>query len=614
MSATDRVLNLSEPKTISDVSILEEQMVENVRRVMAATVGVRLGPAQASGVIVSSNGYVLTASHVAGAPGQYVKIIMSDGRRLDGRTLGSNPDVDGAMIQITTPGTWAYTPISKNGPPSKGTWCMAVGHPGGVIPGRTPPVRVGRVLQADKYVIRTDATISGGDSGGPLFDMHGQVIGIHSRISRIATDNLHVPAQTYLDTWESLVSGQMSRIRPRSQFLAMFDVNQDSSIISSEIREPTHRKIYERLAAKFDFDPNHPQSIEDLRTRLNLKIAPDNPMSVRKPGTVFEVAMNDAPHLPPDKYTRGSDVIRAFTDASMNVRRSTVEIWGKGEVVALGTVVDKYGRILTKASELPRIRGRVATLKCRLYDNSFVEAEFISEDPDTDFAMLKIKSKKIRPIKVKDDKLVTGQWLITAGRRGLPHSVGVVSVLGRTIRKSKSPYLGIIRSDREPALYGGAEVGNFYDGSPASKTDLKSGDLITSVNGISITSFASLKNVVSRFNVGDYLKMKVKRSGKSRYVYIRLADRERDVRMEDDAETLKQAESLNGPVNSRRAGFSVVVQHDSVMKPTRCGGPVVDIEGRVVGINIARVERTASYMVPARKLKSIITTLKQKGA
>ncbi len=86
---------------------------------------------------------------------------------------------------------------------------MAIGHPNGYRKGRTPVVRLGRVLNNSSGAIRTDCTLVGGDSGGPLFDMYGRVIGIHSRIGRRIVDNIHVPVNTYKETWARLTKGEI---------------------------------------------------------------------------------------------------------------------------------------------------------------------------------------------------------------------------------------------------------------------------------------------------------------------------------------------------------------------------------------------------------------------
>ena len=89
----------------------------------------------------------------------------------------------------------------------EGQWCLATGHPGGYQSDRAPVLRVGRVLLSDQAAITTDCTLVGGDSGGPLFDMDGKVIGINSRIAGPLTANMHVPVNTFKDTWDRLNKG-----------------------------------------------------------------------------------------------------------------------------------------------------------------------------------------------------------------------------------------------------------------------------------------------------------------------------------------------------------------------------------------------------------------------
>jgi serine protease Do len=87
---------------------------------------------------------------------------------------------------------------------------MVIAHHGGFKPGRTPPVRLGRILNNDvkKSTITTDAVLVGGDSGGPLFDMHGRVIGINSRIGTPLTSNMHVSVSPFRDEWGKIAGGE----------------------------------------------------------------------------------------------------------------------------------------------------------------------------------------------------------------------------------------------------------------------------------------------------------------------------------------------------------------------------------------------------------------------
>ena len=71
---------------------------------------------------------------------------------------------------------------------------------------------------------------------------------------------------------------------------------------------------------------------------------------------------------------------------------------------------------------------------------------------------------------------------------------------------------------------------------------------------------------------------------------------------------------FDGARSQRRDGFPKVVQHDSVLQPTLCGGPVIDISGKVVGINIARADRIATYAVPSEAVQAVIEKLKLRAS
>src|SRR5205823_2347272 len=148
-----------------------------VEKVSPTVVSVRIGASSGSGVIVSKDGYVLTAGHVSGTPNRDVTIYFHGGKTAKGKTLGGNHGIDSGLIKITSDGDWPCAEMGDSAAVNKGDWCMVVAHPGGFKPGRTPPLRLGRMLKndIDKATLTTDCVLVGGDSGGPLFDMHGRV-------------------------------------------------------------------------------------------------------------------------------------------------------------------------------------------------------------------------------------------------------------------------------------------------------------------------------------------------------------------------------------------------------------------------------------------------------
>jgi serine protease Do len=204
-----QALNKPVPENADDLRDIEKHVQKVLEKVMPAVVGVRVGFGQGSGVIVNEDGTILTAGHVSGTPNKNAAVVLRDGKLLKGKTLGQNKGIDSGMIKISAEGKYPFLEMGKSSELKPGQWVIAIGHPGGFRPNRTPVVRVGRILFANAFVIRTDCTLVGGDSGGPLFDMQGRVIGIHSRIGGLAiTENLHVPVDTYRQTWDKLAKGE----------------------------------------------------------------------------------------------------------------------------------------------------------------------------------------------------------------------------------------------------------------------------------------------------------------------------------------------------------------------------------------------------------------------
>jgi serine protease Do len=108
-------------------------------------------------------------------------------------------------------GKWPFVPIADSSTLKKGQWVISLGHPGGPKQERRAPVRVGQIQRtfSDVKVVVTDCALVGGDSGGPLFDLTGKVVGIHSRIGMSMEDNIHIPTKAFQDEWDKLVAGKV---------------------------------------------------------------------------------------------------------------------------------------------------------------------------------------------------------------------------------------------------------------------------------------------------------------------------------------------------------------------------------------------------------------------
>jgi serine protease Do len=197
------------PADISQLKFLEKRSAELMDELLPAIVNVQVGAAQGSGVVVSRDGYVLTAAHVIGRQNLNARIKFPDGREVNAKTLGLNRGVDSGMLKITEPGNYPYVEIGESSGMKNGQWVLAIGHPGGWDEKRGLVLRVGRLLYKNPTVLRTDCVLVGGDSGGPLFDFEGRVIGIHSRIGNALWDNFHVPIDTFSEDWDQLVASKI---------------------------------------------------------------------------------------------------------------------------------------------------------------------------------------------------------------------------------------------------------------------------------------------------------------------------------------------------------------------------------------------------------------------
>jgi len=195
------------PQTVKELQRFEEVTTKLAPLYRKATVGIQAGGGQGSGVVVSPQGHVLTAAHVVGEVGNKVTIVFSDGSRYFAKVVGIDESADAAIVRLESKGPFNFVPMARTRYAVSGRWVIAVGHPNGYQSDRLPVIRLGRVIAVTPKTVQTDCSLVGGDSGGSLFDLHGRLVGIHSRIGASNSINFHVPIQVYLRDWEELNAG-----------------------------------------------------------------------------------------------------------------------------------------------------------------------------------------------------------------------------------------------------------------------------------------------------------------------------------------------------------------------------------------------------------------------
>jgi S1-C subfamily serine protease len=199
MGANDAFLQDAYSRTVSEVVERVGPSVAAVRLRGASGSGDSLGGG--SGFLFTPDGYVLTNSHVvrAGKPARTARpevrhqVSLADGREFDARWVGDDPDTDLAVLSIDglSKGSLAHASLGRSAGLKRGQIAIAIGNPlgfehtvtAGIVSalGRSMRTSTGRLIPD---VIQTDAALNPGNSGGPLLDSQGEVIGINTAIIR----------------------------------------------------------------------------------------------------------------------------------------------------------------------------------------------------------------------------------------------------------------------------------------------------------------------------------------------------------------------------------------------------------------------------------------------
>ncbi|MGB2429737.1 MAG: S1C family serine protease [Akkermansiaceae bacterium] len=213
MVVSQPVASAPSPANVSELKSLEATVKSVVEEVLPATVSLFSvdSGASGSGVVINENGLILTAGHVVRGT-EKMTVIFPNGKQAIGEVLGANYTRDSAMIQILDPkpkGGWPHAEVAHSKNLASGDLVIALGHAGGYDSVRTPPVRFGRVIaHGQNHFISTDCALIGGDSGGPLFDLDGRVVAIHSSIGHSLASNNHAGIAGIREDWEKLRKGE----------------------------------------------------------------------------------------------------------------------------------------------------------------------------------------------------------------------------------------------------------------------------------------------------------------------------------------------------------------------------------------------------------------------
>lgn len=344
-------------------------------------------------------------------------------------------------------------------------------------------------------------------------------------------------------------------------------------------------------------------------------------LSMAAPGQGIDRDRDKVPLMRPDEeaeVNRQSDAFnKALEPIIADAAKSTVRIWGNArrpKILAYGTVVGDGSQVLTKWSEIEPFSD---SLQVQTNGQVSYSAEIVGVFSEEDLVLLKLQpvgdavaerqgfegsSAMLTPAKFHPSELSLGKFLTAPQPSGRPGGFGVVSVLERNLRETDQAHLGIM-ADRDYTGQG-VRISNVQAEYGAANAGLQAGDVILKVDDRDVSGLFELKNALSARQPGDTVKILVESAGKERTVEVLLSNR--PVTGQFAGDRLNQMERMGGDTNEVRSGFSKVVQSDMQIQSDRIGGPVVDLEGHVVGITLARADRTRTYIMDSEAVLGLL--------
>jgi serine protease Do len=285
--------------------------------------------------------------------------------------------------------------------------------------------------------------------------------------------------------------------------------------------------------------------------------------------------------------------VEAFHDIARPHALATVRVQCDGKDTCLGIGVGADGWILTKADDL---RGKIA---CMLPDGRRCAAKIVGVHEANDLAMLQIDARLSSVVEFADSStLRAGAWVVSPGAGKEPPAIGIVSV---ATRKMNEAFLGV----QVESTLRGLIVHGIVVESTAWKAGVHSNDILLSINGHTVDDADHLQQIMADVRPNDPITVRVRRA--RRELELKAIVQSREPARSSHSELQNR---LGTELSNRRSAYGVILQHDSVLQPSDCGGPLIDLKGRVVGINISRAGRVETWAIPGEVVRPLLGELK----
>jgi serine protease Do len=259
--------------------------------------------------------------------------------------------------------------------------------------------------------------------------------------------------------------------------------------------------------------------------------------------------------------------------------------------VALGLVVAAGGFVVTKASAL----GPTEKLAC-VAGGVRISAVVIGTDESNDLALLRADARELPAVEWAEATPRAGALLATPNGSGAVLAAGILSS-APYLRSRERGYLGIeLHQEASPP-----RIRTVQAETAAAAAGLAAEDVILGLDGEEFPTRRELISALGTRRPGTPVVLRIERDGQE-------LELDAVLRADRRAERSTQ-EALWGPLSEVRTGFGTVLQHDTVLAPEDCGGPVVGLDGLVVGVNIARAGRVETLALPPSTIRDAVVRI-----
>lgn len=303
--------------------------------------------------------------------------------------------------------------------------------------------------------------------------------------------------------------------------------------------------------------------------------------------------------------TTGPGVVAAFEAQRAVLQTSSAVILDGRKEAGYGVVISPDGHVLAKASEVAPLGKPAITIDRTKYEN----AVMLATDPTWDVALMKVDAQGLIPVTyAPSSEVPQGTWVVANGattRTARRAMAGILSAKPREIQAAGGAALGVVLKPDSKALV----IEEVSEKSGAKEAGLMKGDVILSIDGKAVKKIEDIAAALKDRKAGTTAKIVYKRGKEERSADVRLA-----AKSEMFTEMMSRNDMMSGDFSKRRSGFPRVIQHDILGSSTTVGGPLLDLEGRCLGMNIARANRSESYAIPVEELKEIADRLMKQAA